>query len=625
MNINSRFKVQGSKFKIQGYPYVCLLFSAFISLFVLLFPPQSAFSQPLKPEQAFSFQARLLKSDLIEIRLQIAPGHYIYRDKFKFALEPTQIKLGTPQFPAGQFKEDAYFGRQEIFRGDSVIQIPVTPVPSLEGPILLSLTYQGCSDAGLCYPPKTQKIPLTFLPAASQENRVAPPPPQGEEKGSESSTIARLFGNSSYPWIILSFFGFGLLLSLTPCVFPMIPILSCIIVAQGKNLTKWRAFALSATYVMGMAMTYSAVGVIAGLSGRLLTAALQNPYVLGAFALIFVALAFCMFGFYDLQVPSSIQSKMTSASNKFKAGTFLGILLMGMFSAVIVGPCVSAPLAGALIYISHTNNVWLGGTALMALSLGMGIPLLILGTSAGVLLPKAGLWMNAVKSFFGVVLLAVALWTISPLLSITIQMFLWGAFLIISAVYLQALDPLPPGSRGWARFRKGLGFIALILGSSFLIGALMGGQDLLQPLSELGRRTGGTSDPKAMTAQSSGLPFQRLTSLGQLEATLKENQGQRVMLFVTADWCVSCKELKEFTFKDPQVQDRLLKGWKLIQADVTQTNQETGALLKQFNLFGPPAVLFFDKGGKEIAEARVIGYQKAGDFLKTLDRAFENR
>jgi thioredoxin:protein disulfide reductase len=585
----------------------------------LLLGATKAPGEPLKPEQAFSFQARFLTPNLIEIELQAAPGYHLYKDKLKFKIEPGTVTTEPPQFPAGQIKEDPYFGKQEVFRGRSSIRLPLK-VPLDQKDLTLLITYQGCSDNGLCYPPKTQKITLAFPPGPAGPKITPPAAPQAKEPTEDATGIASLFGRSSYGWIILSFFGFGLLLSLTPCVFPMVPIISCIIMAQGQALSRWRAFALSATYVMGMSLAYSAVGVIAGLSGRMFTAALQNPWVLGAFALIFVALAFCMFGFFDLQVPPALQNRMTSVSNRLRAGTFFGVFLMGLFSAVIVGPCVSAPLAGALVYISRTNNVWLGGSALFALSLGMGVPLLVVGTSAGVLLPRAGQWMNGVKSFFGVVLLAAALWMLTPVFSPVLLLGLWGAFLVILSVYLQALDPLPPGSGGLAKFGKGIGIIALICGTALLIGALMGGQDPLQPLSGLRHPSGESSLPQAASPQASGLPFHKLTDPTRLDAQIKENRGHRVLLFFSADWCVSCRELKEFTFKDPRVRERLLKDWKLLQADITETNDRTEALLKQFGLFGPPAVLFFDEEGKEIPGTRVIGYEKADDFLKTLGK-----
>ena len=582
-------------------------------LFLGLLPPvPKAFAQPVKPDQAFSNEAQFFHPNLIEVHFKTAPGYYLYKDNFKFRIEPSSLKMAPPQFPACQTKEDPYFGRQEIFRGDSRIKIPISPVPPAGTLITLSVSYQGCADSGLCYPPKTQAIKFSVPPQTSSES--APMPGGEKERGSDSSRILKLMGSSSFSWIVLCFFGFGLLLSLTPCVFPMVPIISSLIVAQGEKITKKRGFFLSLIYVLGMALTYSLVGVLAGLSGRLFTSALQNPWVLGAFALLFVILAFSMFGFFDLQVPSALQKKMTSASNQLKAGTFFGVLLMGIFSAIIVGPCVSAPLAGALVYISQTGNIWLGGSALFALSWGMGVPLLIIGTSAGVLLPKTGAWMEKVKYVFGVLLIATGLWMLSPVLSAPLQLGLWGSFFIILAVYLQVLDPLPPGSSGIAKFGKGLGVIALVLGIYLLIGALRNGNVIFFTSQ-------GESFPKAESPvpKITGLPFDKLTSLPQLESRLKETHGQKTLLFFSAEWCISCKEMKLLTFENRQVQEKLQKGWNLLQADVTETNEASDALLKRFGLFGPPAVLFFDEQGKEIPEKRVIGYQKADEFLKTLE------
>ena len=628
MIFSSKPQIFSPKLKAQSSKEPPFCRSVFFVLFLLLIlaSPFGAFGEPLKPEQAFSFQARALKPDLIEVRFQIAPGHFLYRDKFKFAIEPSQIKLGPPQFPAGRVKEDPAFGRTEIFRGESAIMIPMTPLPSMGDPITIAITYQGCSDAGLCYPPKTQKVRLALapLPSTASNGRVINPPLQGAGVVTETSEIARLFGSGNFFWIILSFFGFGLLLSLTPCVFPMIPIISGIIVAQGKDLTKKRAFSLSLTYVLGMALTYSAAGVAAGFSGRLIAVALQNTWVLSAFALVFIFLAFSMFGFYELQVPSFIQSKFSAASNRCTAGTCTGVFLMGLLSAIIIGPCITAPLAGALLYIGQTNSVWLGGSALFSLSLGMGVPLLIIGTSAGALLPRAGTWMNAVKAFFGVLMIAVALWLVSPVLPETLPMFLWGALLIICSIYLSALDPLPRPSNGLIKFQKGVGIIALILGTSLLIGAMMGGRDLLQPLSGIGHQSAPVSDQKNPASPAAGLSFERITDLNQLDVYLKKNRGQLIMLDVSADWCTACKEMEYSTFRDPQVIEKA-KGLKLLKADVTQSNEASIAFLKKFGLFGPPAVLFFDQAGKEIPETRVIGFHKAGDFLITLDKAIGNR
>ena len=391
----------------------------------------------------------------------------------------------------------------------------------------------------------------------------------------------------------------------------MIPILSGIIVGQGASLTKTRGFFLSLAYVLGMAITYAAAGVAAGLSGTLISAALQNPWVLGGFALVFVALAFSMFGFYELQLPNSVQSKFSDASNKVKGGSLFGVFIMGALSAVIVGPCVAAPLAGALLYIGQTGNVWLGGGALFAMAMGMGVPLLLVGLSAGALLPRAGGWMSAVKSFFGVLLLGVAIWLISPVISALVHMLLWAALLIISAIYLHAIDPLPTTASGFARFWKGVGVILLAGGLALLIGALGGNRDILQPLAGFKSSGGGA-------AAVAHLNFERVKSVAALEERIKQANGKYVMLDFYADWCISCKELERFTFSDARVQAKL-KDVVLLQADVTANNADDAALLKKFGIFGPPGIIFFDKSGNEIRAARVVGEQSADKFLQGLN------
>ena len=409
--------------------------------------------------------------------------------------------------------------------------------------------------------------------------------------------------------VIASFLGFGLLLSLTPCMWPMIPILSGIIAGQGEHMTRGRGLALSATYVLGMALAYAIAGVAAGVTGTLLSSALQNPWVLGAFALVFVVLAISMFGFYELQLPSALQSRLSTASNRLKGGTLTGVFLMGILSAVIVGPCVAAPLAGALLYISQSRDMVLGGSALFAMAIGMGLPLLVIGASAGALLPKAGAWMQSVKNLFGVLLLATAIWIISPVIPAVAHMLLWATLLIVSAIYLHAIDALPPGASGFRRLWKGVGVMALLLGMALLVGALTGGRDILQPLS--GLRPGGGAEVLSHT------PFVRVRSLSELDAAVA-GAGRPVMLDFYADWCVSCKEMERFTLSDEGVRQRL-GGMLLLQADVTANNENDKALLAHFGLFGPPGIIFFDRQGAELKDTRVIGFQSAERFTRVLD------
>jgi thiol:disulfide interchange protein DsbD len=424
----------------------------------------------------------------------------------------------------------------------------------------------------------------------------------------ENDKIAQLFKRGNF-WLIISFFfGAGLLLSLTPCVFPMIPILSGIIVGRGHTITKAHAFFLSVAYVLGMALTYAVAGVVAGFSGDLISNALQTPWVLGSFSAVFIVLSLSMFGFYEIQMPTLLQSKLTDTSNQLHGGHLGGVFLMGALSAVIMGPCVAAPLAGALLYIGQTHDALLGGVALFILALGMGAPLLLIGTSAGVLLPKAGAWMEAVKRFFGVMLLALSIWIIQPLLPIGVQMLLWAALLLFSAIYLGALNPLPVNAKGRHKLQKGFALMILLIGVAYLIGALSGARDLLSPLSGINRFA--AKDHPQLT-------FTRINSLADLNQHIAQAHGQPVMLDFYADWCVSCKEMDHNTFSNTIVQSSL-KGYLLLQADVTANNETDKELLKHFGLFGPPGILFFNPQGAEITNSRVVGYQDENEFVKTI-------
>jgi thiol:disulfide interchange protein DsbD len=423
-----------------------------------------------------------------------------------------------------------------------------------------------------------------------------------------------LFRNSGFWLLVGSFFGFGLLLSLTPCVFPMIPILSSIIVGSGRDghgVSHARGFSLSLAYVLGMAITYAAAGVAAGLTGTLLATALQNPWVLGGFATVFVALSLSMFGFYELQLPIFLQSRVSEEASHLKGGSLPGVAAMGALSAIIIGPCVAAPLAGALLYIGQTGDAVVGGAALFSMALGMGAPLLAVGLSAGTLLPRSGPWMEAIKKAFGVILLATAVWLVSPVIPVVAQMLAWALLLIVPAIYLHALDPLPPHARGWQRFWKGIGIVMLLLGAAMLFGTLAGSRDPLQPLSVL-------RSSSAANVEARLLPFTRVRSLAELEARIAATR-QPVLLDFYADWCVSCKEMERFTFADPRVQAKLA-GWTLLQVDVTANSDDDKALLQHFRLYGPPGIVFFDRSGKEITGVRVNGFQEADEFLGLLSR-----
>ena len=586
----------------------------FLLLLALAGPARA--EEPLAPEEAFRFSARAVDARTVEARWAIADGYYMYRDKFKFALEGGT--LGTPKLPPGKLKDDELFGRVETYRKEVKILLPVEAA----GPVLLKTVSQGCWDGGICYPPLSQQMPIELAAAsgtaATTGAAVAPAPTAAPPAGQapaipadESSRIAGLFKGDNLALVLVSFLGFGLLLSLTPCVFPMIPILSGIIVNHGHAVSHLRAFVLSLAYVLGMALTYAAAGVAAGLSGTLLSAALQNAWVLGSFALVFVVLSFSMFGFYELQLPAALQSRVADSANR-QGGSLPAIALMGALSALIVGPCVAAPLAGALLYIAKTGDAVLGGSALFVMALGMGAPLLLVGAFSRSLLPKSGPWMDGVKKFFGVIMLATALWLVSPVIPLWLQMLGWALLMLVPAIYLHALDPLPVHAHGWQRLGKGLGFALLLGGAAMLMGVLGGARDPLQPLGFL---RGGAA------AEAPAPAFERVASIERLDARLAEakSAGKPVMLDFYADWCVSCKEMERFTFADPKVALRM-KQFVLLQADVTANTGADIALLKRFGLFGPPGIIFFDTGGGERVDQRVIGFQSADQFLPALER-----
>ena len=586
-------------------------------------PSLSGKQQPsfLPPDQAFGLNVSARDGHTLQASFRITPGYYMYRDKISFSTSNPAIKIVAVNLPKGEIKQDPNFGTIEVFHNNFNAEIVLERSTTAAETISLNAKYMGCSEEGLCYPPITPTLQVS-LPDASV--KVDSGSKSGASAGvasseaaatdasqSEDAKINQLFKKGSF-WLIISFFfGAGLLLALTPCVFPMIPILSGIIVGRGHKITKMHAFILSLAYVLGMAITYAIAGVAAGFSGNLISTALQTPWVLGSFAGVFVLLSLSMFGFYELQLPTALQSKLSDTSNKLHGGHLGGVFMMGALSAIIMGPCVAAPLAGALLYIGQTHDAVLGGVALFVMALGMGVPLLLIGTSAGVLLPKAGAWMESVKSIFGVMLLGLAIWIVQSLLPVAVQMLLWAALLIFSAIYLRALDALPHNAHGWHKLFKGIGVFMLLLGVAYLIGALSGARDLLRPLGSFGR-----TEVQATT----GLQFSRVRDVADFEQRLAQARGKMVMLDFYADWCVSCKELEHNTFSDATVQARL-KPVLLLQADLTANSEADKALLKRFGLFGPPVILFFDAQGNELTDSRVTGYQDAEHFLKTLQGA----
>lgn len=597
----------------------------------------------LPPDQAFKLTVKVRDENTLVAQFEPAKNYYLYKDKVAFKPQDNSASIEQISLPRGDLKSDVTFGEVEVFHRPFEALISLKRNSSSVDKLTLVATYQGCNEPiGVCYAPINKVIELT-LPAAkaaagaiaaavssealaASAPRTAAPDATAELFSSqppavetESLKIERMFETGNFWLILTGFFGVGVLLSFTPCVFPMFPILSGIIANRGEHITKARGFALSLAYVAGMAITYAAAGIAAGLSGAMLSAMLQNAWVLGSFALIFIALAFSMFGFYELQLPGFLQSKLSEEAGHLKGGHVASVFGMGALSALIVGPCVAAPLAGALLYISQTRDVVLGGSALFAMALGMGVPLLLLGASAGALLPKAGPWMESIKQFFGVLLLGVAIWLISPVIPAVVHMLLWAALLIISAIYLHAVDPLRPGASGLQKFMKGLGMISLLTGVALLIGVFSGSRDILQPLSKISIAASDTAVKDGSEAGRNGhLQFRKIRSIAELEQQVLQSRDKYVMVEFSADWCISCKEMERFTFTDPKVQSRL-KDVVLLQADVTAGTPDDQALLKRFKLFGPPGILFLDREGREVRGIRLIGFQDPERFLTVLN------
>lgn len=564
----------------------------------------------LDVDKAFAFSAQPNGQGEIVADWQIADKYYLYRDKIEARLVSGQATLGDLKRADGKLKDDPIFGQVAVFYGSAQATLPLYDV---KGQVVVEFEYQGCADAGVCYPPQTQQVTIDAA-GFGQASAAA----VDRSQMSESDRITNTLKNSNMWVVVLTFFVFGLLLSLTPCVFPMIPILSSIIVGHSAKsdtpISAKHGFILSLVFVLAMAAAYTIAGVLAGIFGANLQASLQNPWVLGSFAFVFVLLALSMFGFYEIQLPSRLQTKLTTLSNQQKGGSLTGVAIMGFLSALIVGPCVAPPLAGALIYIGQTGDALLGGLALFAMSIGMGAPLLLLGASAGKILPRAGAWMNTVKAVFGVLLLAVALWLADRVLPGWITLTLWALLFISSAIYMGALEPIGDKS-GWHKLWKALGLSLLVYGIVLIIGVAGGSRDLLQPLKVF---QGGSGS--GMMQTQAKLNFEKIDSLAELQARI--GQGQPVMLDFYADWCVSCIEMEKFTFTDPNVQ-AALTGVTLLKADVTANNADHKALMKELGIVGPPAILFFNAQGQEQRGQRVVGFKKADEFKATIEQALK--
>lgn len=602
----------------------------------------------LPPEQAFAFTASTINDSTVRLHWTIAPGYHLYRDRISVQADAPKVAWQALAIPAGIEEFDTNFNKMvAVFRNTVDVDVKMTQGHAA---IPLTVGWQGCADSGLCYQPDSQQLQVALTGMGARQNGIqlasagatlgtVAPITSGNVAATASApfiaiktpvaltnnaqpttdSIANTLASGSLMQTLGAFLLAGLLLAFTPCVLPMVPILSSLIAGQTGPVSRSKGFGLALAYSLGMAFVYAGFGVAAGLAGEGLAAALQNPWVLGAFALLLSSLAMSMFGFYELQMPSFIQSRATEWSNSFKGGSFVGVFIMGGVSALVVGPCVAAPLAGALVYISQTRDVVLGGLALFSMALGMSVPLLLVGLSAGSLLPRAGAWMERVKQVFGMMLLGVAIWMVSPVIPTAAHMLLWAVWLLTAAALLGIFGTATPQhSRTPVAARaSGAGFAAVAL--VLLIGAASGGQSVLQPLSHLGLAQ--TGNLPGATAHA-GLKFERIANVQALDAALAQarQQGQTVMLDFYADWCVSCKEYETFTFSDSSVQKRL-GGVKLLQVDVTANSADDKALLKRFGLFGPPGIVFFD--GKDNAQVvhKVIGYQAPADFLASLGTA----
>lgn len=578
------------------------LFVPLALLLITLTQAASAFTQDdfLPPEKAFQFSARMADPKTIVVSFKIADGYYLYRERLGFKAEGAT--LGRPEIPRGKIKFDPNFDKDvETLRQHIDIRLPVQAA----GSFVLVVASQGCSDKGLCYAPMES---IMRLPTQTLAGADAAQPPEthstaavesiGPASDTEMGRIEASLASGRLSVILPLFLLLGIGLSFTPCVLPMVPILSFIIVGEGTQTSRRRAFLLSVAYSLGMALVYTALGITAGLVGEGLSAALQSPALLTAFALLLVALSLSMFDVYQLQVPASVQLMLTRLSERQQGGKLIGVFIMGAISALIVGPCVAAPLAGALVYISQTRDVLTGGSALFAMAVGMSVPLLMVGLSAGTLLPRAGHWMQAVKPLFGVLMLALALWMVNSLIPGWVLMLGWGILGVGYGVFLLRSTRL-------GAIAKLLGLIFVLIGLVQWVGLASGSRDPWAPLA-------GLSGEKVTKAE-----FRRIKTAEELDRAIADAAGKRVMLDFYADWCVSCIEMEKLTFTDPRVRaamDQML----LLQADVTANDADDKALLKRFGLFGPPGILFFDSQGQELRLARVIGYQNPAQFLESL-------
>lgn len=557
-----------------------------------------AIPQPLAADQAFHLTAKVESTETAILHWQIAPGYHLYRERIAVDLTPQSVgKLLPPIYPAGIKKSDTVLGNYEVY--EQHVELPIT-IKAAEGKnVTLTVHYQGCAESGFCYAPETQTLTLMMKVDNSTDatnNIDLPNTPIANLANNPSNSMLTMQQNlmQGSTWLtLLSFFGFGLLLAFTPCVFPLLPILSSIIVGQGKKINVHKAFYLSLTYVLGMAVAYTSAGLLAGLAGNYLQASLQNIWILTIFSGLFVLLALSLFGFYDLRLPHRWQTYFHHLSNKQNGGTYIGVAIMGFLSMLIVSPCVSAPLIAALSYLSESGNIWLSGSALFFMALGMGTPLLLIGTLGGKFLPQAGTWMHTVKSFFGILLLGVAIELLARVLPVAVSLVLWAVLLIITSICLGAFAS---ARTRWRKIGKGLGIIVFSYGIILIMSATQGATSLLQPLRQLLNQSS--------IIQQHDVAVQKVTTFTELDQALliAKQQNKPVVLDFFADWCIACKKMEKNIFLDPNIMMQL-KKYVVVKVDLTANNSDSQMLQQYYKVLAPPSFIVLDKTGQVVRRA----------------------
>ncbi len=568
----------------------------------------------LPVDEAFRLTIDTIDPYTLSAYWQIQEGYYLYKEKMAFSAAGDVVQLGAPRLPAGKKIYDEFFGDAEVYYTEVEAVLPLSRAGPTAADFDLTIEYQGCAEDGICYPPVTRSFTVP-LPAASSGDRPRDLGPVPGNKVSEQDRLAGLISDSNLLLVLATFYGLGLLLAFTPCVLPMIPILSGIIAGQGPEISTRRSFLLSLAFVLGMAVTYTVAGAAFAAAGQQAQAVFQKPWIIILFSGLFVALALAMFDVFTLQLPASLQTRLADMSNRQKAGTYVGTVVMGALSALVVTACVAPPLVAALAVIGQSGDILRGSSALFALSMGMGTPLLIAGTTAGTLLPKAGPWMDGIKAAFGIMLLGVAIWMLERIVPGPVALAMWAALVFLSGVAMGALVPLGETATGWRRFSKGLGLLFMAYAIMMLVGAASGSRDPFQPLQAT---VSGTA-----TVPAAHLEFERIKSVSDFESSVKTANlaGKSVMLDFYADWCVSCKEMEKYTFTDPRVADTLADT-VLLQADVTANDDTDQALLKHMGIYGPPTIAFFGLDGLERKAYRVVGFMPAENFHLHASEAF---